>query len=103
MLAADVTYAALHVIYFCGIYSSDYYFIVGVEYEVNWQDVIVIALYSITNLTYSGVFRILMVNADWKACQVLILKLFIILSSLAYITVGLIYISGKDTIDQSVE
>jgi hypothetical protein len=23
MLAADVTYAALHVIYFCGIYSSD--------------------------------------------------------------------------------
>lgn len=99
MLAANVTYAALHVIYFCGIYSSDYYFIVGVEYIVNWQDIVIIILYSITNLTYSGIFRILMVNVDWKPCQMIVLKLLIILSSLAYITVGLIYISGKDTID----
>ena len=99
MLAANVTYAALHVIYFCGIYSSDYYFIVGVEYIVNWQDIVIIILYSITNLTYPGIFRILMVNVDWKPCQMIVLKLLIILSSLAYITVGLIYISGKDTID----
>jgi hypothetical protein len=76
---------------------------VGVEYSVNWQDILIILLYFLTNLTYCGVFRIIMVNTDWKPCQVLILKLSIILSSLTYIAVGLIYISGSDTIDVSVE
>jgi hypothetical protein len=43
-----------------------------------------------------------MVNVFWKPWQIIIYKLVIILTSLMYIALGLVYIFGSDTLDQQV-
>lgn len=44
-----------------------------------------------------------MVSIYWKAWQTIIYKLGIIISSLAYIAIGLLYIFGSDTLSQQVD
>lgn len=56
-----------------------------------------------TNLAYVGIFRVLMVSIYWKSWQTIVYKLGIILSSLAYIAIGLLYIFGSDTLSQQVD
>ena len=68
------------------------------EFQVYWQDILVIAFYCIANMTYVGIFRILMVNIYWKPWQTLVYKMGIIISSIAYIAIGLVYIFGLDSL-----
>lgn len=103
MLATDVAYAALHIVSFTAVYSSDEEYNLTPEFVIYWQDYLVIALYCMVNLAYVGIFRVLMVSIYWKSWQTIIYKLGIILSSLAYIAIGLLYIFGSDTLSQQVD
>jgi hypothetical protein len=103
MLAADVAYAALHVVTFTATYSTDDEYNFVPEFILVWQDILVIALYCLTNLAMIGIFRILMVNIYWRPYQVIVYKLAIVFSSLIYIAVGLVYIFGDDSLSKQVD
>lgn len=103
MLATDVAYAALHIVSFTAVYSSDEEYNLTPEFIIYWQDYLVIGLYCMVNLAYVGIFRVLMVSIYWKSWQTIVYKLGIILSSLAYIAIGLLYIFGSDTLSQQVD
>jgi len=60
-------------------------------------------MYTLTNFAYVGIFRILMVNVFWKSWQVILYKLMIIITSLFYVALGLVYIFGADTLSQQID
>lgn len=103
MLATDVAYTALHLISFCSIYSTDEEYNLVPVLEVLWQDYAVIILYAISNFALVGCFRVLMVYVYWRPWQIIVYKLTIILTSLLYIALGLVYIFGEDTLSKQVD
>lgn len=44
-----------------------------------------------------------MVNVFWKSWQVILYKLMIIITSLFYVALGLVYIFGADTLSQQID
>jgi hypothetical protein len=103
MLATNVAYAALHIVSFTAVYSTDSEYNLQPDFIIYWQDYFIIALYCCTNFAYVGIFRVLMVSIFWKPWQTIIYKLGIIISSLLYIAIGLLYIFGNDTLSKQVE
>lgn len=103
MLAADVAYAALHIVSFTATYSTDDEYNLQSEFVIYWQDYVVIALYCVTNWAFIGIFRVLMVNIYWQAWQTIVYKMAIVLSSLIYIGIGLVYIFGNDALSKQVD
>jgi hypothetical protein len=65
-----------------------------VTYDIYAEDIIVIILYCLANLTLAGCFRILIANVNWNSCQIIIYKITVVLCSLGYIGIGFIYITG---------
>lgn len=103
MLAADVAYAALHVVCFTATYSSDEEGNLQTEFIIFWQDYLIIGLYCLTNLAFIGIFRVLMVAIYWRQWQTIVYKLSIVISSLIYIGIGLVYIFGNDGLSRQVD
>jgi uncharacterized membrane protein YeiB len=60
-------------------------------------------LYCLTNFALTGIFRVLMVFVSWKPWEIIIYKMAIIGSSMAYVVVGLIYLSGNDQVSSQIE
>jgi predicted membrane protein len=102
-LATDVAYGAIHILSFASIYNTDDNGELVQDLAIAWQDIIIIILYILTNLIYAGCFRILMVHIYWKPWQIILYKLMITLSSILYIALGLMYLFGKNTLNESVE
>lgn len=103
MLGADVAYAALHIVNFTASYSSDEYYFIEANYEISVEDVFVIIFYCLCNLSFAGVFRLIMKYVNWEPYKVIIFKASIVISSLAYIAVGFAYIAGKTELSGAVD
>lgn len=56
-----------------------------------------------TNWAFIGIFRVLMVNIYWQPWQTIVYKMAIVLSSLIYIGIGLVYIFGDDALSKQVD
>ena len=51
----------------------------------------------------TGIFRVLMVTVNWNRWQVLTYKMSAILSSVCYIVIGFLYISGGDELSDQFD
>lgn len=67
------------------------------------EDIVCIILYCIANFALTGIFRILMVFIDWKPWQIVMYKMGIIGSSMAYVVVGLVYLAGNDQVSAQIQ
>lgn len=103
MLATDIAYSILHVVCFTAVYSTDDQSNLEADYEILWEDVLVISEYCLTNLAFVGIFRIMMSNIYWKPWQTVLYKLAIVVSSLFYVVMGLVYIFGYDSLSKQVD
>jgi hypothetical protein len=91
-ISSDITYGALHFEYFC----RDFY---QVSYNVTWQDISFYILFVLVNFVFVGSFRLTIRKVKWSSCQLILLKVCIIVSSISYIAVGFLFIYGKDKLD----
>lgn len=89
-IVSAIAYIGLHIAYFC----ADYY---TRTVLVTWQDYAVMGLYVCSNFAMLGAFRVTMIRVKWSAAQIIIIKLFVIMSSMAYILVGVIFLFGYDS------
>lgn len=71
--------------------------------EIKAEDIVCIVLYCLTNFALTGIFRVLMVFVDWKPWEIIVYKVGIIASSIAYVIVGLIYLSGNDQVSNQID
>lgn len=102
MIATNIAYAYLHIICFTTTYETDLNLVIVTDNVVVYEDLLCIFLYCITNLAFTGIFRILMVYVDWKPWQIIIYKMSIIGSSMTYVVVGLIYLAGNDQVSAQI-
>lgn len=103
MIGADVAYAALHIICFTTAYETDDNMVIQTGREIRMEDYIVIGMYCVCNFAFAGIFRVLMVQVKWNPNQIIVYKLGIVLSSLSYVLVGFIYLSGNDELSSQLD
>lgn len=95
-ITSDISYISLHINYFGNDLFNNVYILV-------WQDYIVMILNVAANFAMVGAIRVLIVRMKWYPWQVVILKLFLLISSLLYVAIGIYYQATADSCTSAIQ
>jgi hypothetical protein len=91
VIASNICYVSLHVIYLC----SD---VTGGSYSIYTVDIVYLIVFVINNFAFMGHFRVSLVYFKWRKRETLTFKILVFASSLSYFAYGILIIIGKDNL-----
>jgi hypothetical protein len=91
VVASNICYVSLHIIYLCNDVS-------GGNYTIYPIDIVYLTVFVINNFAFVGHFRVSLVYYKWEFKETITFKILVFSSSLSYFAYGIMIIIGKDSL-----